>query len=329
MTSIDRSFIKAFADAAPRDAFHSRRAEIVQPRATSAHSASNKRESARPSTLATEADLEMAEPARFPPSAPLAPLSAFAAPPKIHEPFRAELEVDRLSWPPACEKLAQASRGWNRFVDRLIERGGQGQKCIAIVSAHRGEGRTTVCLSTAKQLAARGLRPVIVDADFENPNLACSCDLAAYTGWGEVLQADLPLGEGLVASIDDGITMMPWRGTGVSIGEVAGWLRTATSFGMLRDHFDFVLVDTLPLVGPTAISDFAAFAKSIRLDLVYVIQDVRRTHSEEMAGICAKLRRAGLQVEGIIENFLAPAGRESMAPENSQSAANRSLAHTS
>lgn len=240
----------------------------------------------------------------------LAPLSSFAAATKIHDSFRAENEVDRLTWPPACQKLlSQASRAWSGFADQLIERCGQGQKCIAISSTQRGEGRTTVCLATAKYLSERGLRGVVVDADFENPTLATTCGLATYTGWGAVLRGELPLGEALVAAIDDGMTLMPWRAADASLADLSTAQRTATSFGQLREHYDFVLLDTMPMAGQTTISDFASFAATIRLDAAYMIQDVRWTLEGQLTAACAKMERAGLRVAGVIENFLSPPGR--------------------
>jgi Mrp family chromosome partitioning ATPase len=248
----------------------------------------------------------------------LAPLSSFAVPTKVQDSFRAEHEVDRLTWPPACQKLlSQASRAWSGFGDQLIERCGQGQKCIAITSTQRGEGRTTVCLATAKYMSERGLRGVVVDADFENPTLATTCGLATFTGWGGVLRGELPLGEALVAAIDDGMTLMPWRAADAAISDLCTSQRTATSFGMLREHYDFVLLDTMPMAGQTTISDFASFASTIRLDTAYMIQDVRWTLEEQLTAACAKMERAGMHVAGIIENFLSPPGRGESAVRKS------------
>lgn len=296
MTVLDRAFIKAF-QAPVADGKH-----VASPHIRPAHSpgAAQSATGKRAIGLANVPE----------PIHSLAPLSSFAVATKIHDSFRAEHEVDRLTWPPACQKLlSQASRAWSGFADQLIERCGQGHKCIAITSTQRGEGRTTVCLATAKYLSERGLRGVVVDADFENPTLATACGLATYTGWGDVLRGQLPLGEALVAAIDDGMTVMPWRAADASISDLCTSQRTATSFGLLREHYDFVLLDVMPMAGQTTISDFASFASTIRLDATYMIQDVRWTLEEQLTAACAKMERAGLHVAGIIENFLPPPGR--------------------
>lgn len=300
MTVLDRAFIKAF-QAPVNDGKHVA-APHMRPAASPsvAHSAAGKRAIGLP---------DVPEPIHS-----LAPLSSFAAATKIRDSFRAEHEIDRLTWPPECQKLlSQASRSWSGFADQLIERSGQGQKCIAITSTQRGEGRTTVCLATAKYLSERGLRGVVVDADFENPTLATTCGLETYTGWGGVLRGELPLGEALVAAIDDGMTLMPWRAADASISDLCTSQRMATSFALLREHYDFVLLDAMPMAGQTTISDFASFASTIRLDAAYMIQDVRWTLEEQLTAACAKMERAGMRVAGIIENFLSPPGRSESA----------------
>jgi Mrp family chromosome partitioning ATPase len=301
MTVLDRAFIKAF-QAPVDDGKDAARSPIRPPHAPAMMTpAPGKRASGNRAIGVAD----VPEPIHA-----LAPLSSFAVAAKIHDSFRAEHEVDRLTWPPACQLLlSQVSRAWSTFADQLVERCGQGQKCIAITSTQRGEGRTTVCLATAKYLSERGLRGVVVDADFENPALATLCGLATYTGWGGVLRGELPLGEALVAAIDDGMTLMPWRAADASLSELSTSQRTATSFAQLREHYDFVLLDAMPMAGQTTISDFAGFASTIRLDAAYMIQDVRWTLEEQLTAACAKMERAGLHVAGIIENFLSPPGR--------------------
>src|SRR5262249_12401 len=121
----------------------------------------------------------------------LAPLSSFAAMKTSHEPLRAQLEVDRLLWTEACLQLnGQSSEAWDQVAEGGAARISEGQKCLALASCRRAEGRTTVTMAAARQFAARGLKVVMVDADFQNPNLARACGIAAQTGWDNVVQSD-------------------------------------------------------------------------------------------------------------------------------------------
>jgi Mrp family chromosome partitioning ATPase len=191
---------------------------------------------------------------------------------------------------------------------------------IELASCRRGEGRTTVSLVVAKHLAARGLRPVVVDADSQNPNLARNCGISDHAGWGDVLEGQRPLGEALVAAVEDGVTLMPWRGSTVGSTTLASSPGIATGFAMLRERYDLTLLDTMPLANEASIGEFAALAASIRLDGLYLIHDTRRSADGELARACGQLRAAGVRVEGIIENFVAPerasppAGQEESKP---------------
>jgi Mrp family chromosome partitioning ATPase len=303
MTTLDLAFIKAFTDtashpAAPHATPIAPRPRIVKSTSRPAHAVAppfavvHPEESALGELGARNATL---------------PLSSFAPQTRVDDACRALLEIDRAAWPEACgDLLLRASRDWDRFAEQLIERMGQGQKCIALVSLARGEGRPTVALALAKHVAGRGLRPVIVDADTEKPALARTCGVSAHTGWDDLVSSELPLGEALITAVEDGVTLMPWRGPAAAVSKLAQSPRIGSIFGTLREHYDLVLLDTTPFEGPTAITDFAGFAAAIHLDSLYLIQDLRTTTHEGLIAACSKLRRCGLPLSGVIENFVSP-----------------------
>jgi Mrp family chromosome partitioning ATPase len=302
MTTFDRAFIKAFTDT-PDQASAPERA-IAPPHAP-----------ARPTRArlgGTPARAtELGEPT---PRAPIAtgssarPLSSFAPQPKLQDPCRALLEVDRFDWPaPVRDLLAAASREWEAFTEQIVERMGQGKKCLAVASIGRGDGRTTITLALAKQLASRGLRPVVVDADCERPELARACGVSVHTGWDDLVGSELILGESLIAAVDEGVTLMPWR-TAIPGGKpLAASLRVSAIFASLRDHYDLILIDAPPLVGKTAIADFAGFASSVHLDGAYLLHNMSQHAREPLSAACTRLRNASVPVAGTIENFVSAA----------------------
>jgi Mrp family chromosome partitioning ATPase len=243
----------------------------------------------------------------------VAPLSAFASPSRPQESFRALLEVDHLAWPEACDGLlARARAEWDLFAEQLSRHIGQGTRCIGLSSCQRGEGRTSVALATAKLLASRGPRSVVVDADFERPSLADSCGISVQAGWGDVLAGELSLGEALIAATQDRVALLPWHGPRMGAAQWANTLPITTSFNTLRDHFDLLVLDTMPLDTATAISEFATLAEATLMDAVYMIFDARSTPPSTLTDTCAKLRHAGLRVAGLIENFASAAPTPAM-----------------
>ena len=323
MTTLDRAFIKAFTDTASHPA--APHATPIAPRPRFLKSINRPAHAAAPPFAVVHPE-ESALGEHDARHATL-PLSSFAPQTRVDDACRALLEIDRAVWPAACGDLLQrASRDWDRFGEQLIERMGQGQKCIALVSLARGEGRTTVALALAKHVASRGLRPVIVDADLENPTLARTCGVSAHTGWGDLVSSELPLGEALITAVEDGVTLMPWRGPAAAVSKLAQSLRIGSIFGTLREHYDLVLLDTMPLVGPTAIADFAGFAAAIHLDSLYLIQDLRTTTREGLLAAYSKLSHSGLPLAGVIENFASSASpAKPSARSESLAAARRHL----
>lgn len=239
-------------------------------------------------------------------SQPTLPLSSFTTAAQPEESARARHEVDRLNVPAPCEALINESTvDWAWFVDHLVMQMGLGQKRIAITSLQVGAGRTTVCLAVTRQLAARGLRPLLVDADNDQPELANLCSLEEFAGWDEALLSDVPIDEALVVAIEDGVTLMPWRGPTTRLSELAASGRTTRCFKLLSDHYDLIVFDAPTLATQQAVDEFATLAHAIDLDGVYVVDDSRGDHSDELLTMCQQLHDAGLTVDGIIENFVA------------------------
>jgi Mrp family chromosome partitioning ATPase len=294
MTTFDRAFMKAYSESKPRLATANR--EAAAPAQSAGH---------RPTAASAAQPTSATRGPATAPSIGTAPLSTFAPAPHIDESSRALLEVDHLAWPEACDDLlARAREAWDTFAAQLAERAALKKACLAIAASQPGDGCTTIALATAKRLAADGMQTAIVDADFRNPALARSCGIAIQTGWNDVLNGDLPLGEALVSATRDGVTLMPWRGGVASMPEAAGSMRASTMFGMLRTQFDAVLIDAGQLADADAAASFARFAQAIRLDGLYLLHDARSGAASQNE-TCAALRRAGLTVLGIIENFVS------------------------
>ena len=303
MTTFDRAFIKAFTETPAHPGAPPAKA-VAPP-----HVPQTKSAPARLGGSPARAS-ELGEPAPRPTKTapPPQPLSSFTPQPKLHDGCRALLEVDRFHWPTAVEELlAKASSQWDLFAEQLVAQMGQGKKCLAIGSLTRGVGRTAITLAIAKHLAARGQRTVAVDADPERPGLVRTCGVSVHTGWDDLVSSELSLGESLIASIEEGITVMPWR-TAVPGGRaLPASLRVSTLFGSLREHYDLILLDCAPMTGKTAIADFAAFAKAAHLDALYLVHNLNQPAHRPLAELCSRLSNAGLPLAGVIENFVTTA----------------------
>ena len=78
-----------------------------------------------------------------------APAATAAEKPKL------SLEIDGVRWPAVCQSLlAKSSDGFDHLAADLRTESAAGRKITAITGTDRGEGRTTLALCLARQLAA-------------------------------------------------------------------------------------------------------------------------------------------------------------------------------
>jgi Mrp family chromosome partitioning ATPase len=224
--------------------------------------------------------------------------SAFAP-----EAFRPLLEVDRFSWPSICESLLfQAAAAFDRLTSELTMCAHSGRKRVGLASCTAGQGCTTAVLCTARQLAAQGLRCVLVDANLRNATLARQLGVAVQSGWEDVLGGEVTLGEVVVTSLEDALALVPRRLPELPGRRPESTLRAAVTFELLSEYYDLVLVDAGPASGDERLADLAACAALLRLDVVYLVCDVRQEPADRQRAAEALAKHA-LDVRGVVENF--------------------------
>ena len=114
---------------------------------------------------------------------------------------RAAFEVDHFAWPELCDSLLEKRASeFDQLVGQLVTESALGRKVVAITGSRRGDGRTTLALLLARRLAATAVKVVVVDADFEVPQLAARLGMTVQSGWENILADGLPVWDGLVES---------------------------------------------------------------------------------------------------------------------------------
>ncbi|HTM56736.1 MAG TPA: AAA family ATPase [Pirellulales bacterium] len=310
MTAVDRAFIKAFSEVELR--LPGPAPQATKPGAHADLASSMTKQPVREALVASGASSE------------LAPLSSFGTSLKLADSsVRAEHEVESLAWPANCDKLvARAKPAWAAFSGQVLRSVERGQNIIGVTSTVRGEGRTTISLILAREIAAHGKRCVVVDADFEHPSLAESCGVASQIGWNQLLQAgEVSLGEVMIESLADRVTLVPWHGARPNAQAAGAMLRVAGAFAELSEQYDLVLVDVMPVVNRAGAVELGRLAKTIPFDAIYVVRDARWTLDEQLTDCVTELRLADLPVAGIIENFAPTAGTETQSTKGFLSAA--------
>ena len=229
--------------------------------------------------------------------------SATIATPVRH--WRPMLQVEHYLWPRICSQLHMvAVRQLQQMTDALAAAVNQGHKVLAVGGCHAGDGATTMLLCVARPLARRGLRTVLVDGTFGDPQLAARLGLLPQDGWEDVLAGRLPLEEVLIDSNEDRLALLPVvkLQSGMD-GLFEKQSSMAATLDTLAEHYDAVLVDTGSLADRLA-ACLPSTGGGSRLDAAMLVHNPRSTAASHLAEIQRGLSAAGVVQVGVIQNFI-------------------------
>jgi capsular exopolysaccharide synthesis family protein len=122
----------------------------------------------------------------------------------------------------------------------------QGERVFVVTSSRPQEGKSTIAASLACALASGGAHTLVIDADLRRPSLHRAFKLGAGPGLSEVLRHQ--------AALHQALTLVPEGPTVLSAGGVPADPQPLLAAGFadvvaeVRDDFDFVIVDTAPLL---------------------------------------------------------------------------------
>jgi Mrp family chromosome partitioning ATPase len=164
----------------------------------------------------------------------------------------------------------------------------------------------------ARRLAATAVKVVVVDADFEVPQLAARLGMTVQSGWENILADGLPVWDGLVESINDRVALLPLapRPTN-SAGQPTPAEFVAKHADAIRRHldalskeFDVVLVDAgaVKAVRPDA-KPRGPLALAGSLHAAIMVSDARTSAPGRTAELQRRLLEAKIIPLGIAENF--------------------------
>ncbi len=229
-------------------------------------------------------------------------------PPTNLQPLKPAWRVDHFTWPGICRRLmARAPEQLDRLTDALASAGAEGRKVLVVGGCRRGEGATTLLLCAAHRLAERGVKTALVDADLARPRLARRLGVEPQLGWDETKASDEnAIGQALVEAAATRMAILPAREPASKTEQPAGEAsRLAACLGVLREHYDMVLVDLGPLVDAGLTEGAASRVAAAMIDGVILVHNGRVTSEGHMAAVAEQLSAMGIAVSGIVENFAA------------------------
>ncbi|MCA9174455.1 MAG: hypothetical protein KDB14_08215 [Planctomycetales bacterium] len=215
---------------------------------------------------------------------------------QIKGPFVAAWETDKVAWPRMADRLMEIDDRFDNAGRQLAQATTEGLRILAVTSTYRGEGRTSIAMNLARAAAGGGVRVALVDADVDNPAMASAAGISAAHGWHECLTGGLPLDEAAVASIADGVTLLPLTSAVRRAAVKASGPAFASMLEALSCHFDLVVVD----YGPLGASESGT---PIVGDAAMLVRDIRCTSAEQALKAVQNIRQRGPRSVGVIQNF--------------------------
>lgn len=178
---------------------------------------------------------------------------------------------------------------------------GKNHKVVQVTSPSSGDGKTTTATNLAISIAESGKKTLLIDADFRRPRVDKQLGVENTLGFSTVIAGKAELPDCIQATSIANLSVLTSGGRPEKPAE----LLTSTTFqellAVLREQYDFVIIDTPPIL---AVTDPLVVAP--RVDAVLLV--IRLTKNARAAVSHAKeaLASVGGSVLGVIINAVSP-----------------------
>jgi capsular exopolysaccharide synthesis family protein len=124
-------------------------------------------------------------------------------------------------------------------------------KVILLTSATSGEGKSVTSLNLAATLAESGSRVLLIDADLRRPTCHRSLGASNARGLSSFLSGQAKLTDVIVTLEKPRLDFLPAGPTPPNPAELVGSARMRDALAELRERYEFVIVDSPPVVPVT------------------------------------------------------------------------------
>lgn len=179
-------------------------------------------------------------------------------------------------------------------------------RVIVVTSSMPNEGKSTTAINIALALAEAEHNVVLVDGDMRRPTLDKYLDLVGSVGFSTVLSGGASLTEALQKTRFPGLTVLTSGATPPNPSELLGSMSAKKVLGEMRAQFDYVIVDSSPLLAVTDAAILAAGA-----DGVLVMARFGQTKRDQLTHAVANLHAVGASLLGAVFTMMPARGNAS------------------
>lgn len=168
-------------------------------------------------------------------------------------------------------------------------------RVIVVASSVPSEGKSTTAINIALALAEAEHNVVLIDADMRRPTLHSYLDLVGSAGFSTVLSGGASLPDVLQKTRFSGLTVLTSGTIPPNPSELLGSMAAKEVLRELRTQFDYVIIDSPPLL---AVTDAAIIATNA--DGVLIMCRFGQTKREQLTHAIKHLNDVGASVLGAV-----------------------------
>lgn len=168
-------------------------------------------------------------------------------------------------------------------------------RIIVVTSSTPSEGKSVTSINIALALAEAEHNVVLVDGDMRRPTMHKYLKLVGPVGFSTVLSGQASLDEALQKTRFTGLTVLTAGAIPPNPSELLGSQTAKKLLGELAARFDYVIVDSTPLLAVTDAAILAAEA-----DGVLVMTRYGQTKRDQLTHAVGNLRDVGASVLGAV-----------------------------
>ena len=149
------------------------------------------------------------------------------------------------------------------------------QQVVMITSALSGEGKTSLASHLSTSLARSGQRTLLIDADLRCPSIHRLFDLTQDPGLSELLRGEAALEDVIASTAIEELKVITAGKCDHHTLRILSQGGMGGLFTRLKEHYDFVIVDSSPIL---PVADGLIIAQQADAVLMSVLTDVSRKH---------------------------------------------------
>lgn len=168
---------------------------------------------------------------------------------------------------------------------------------VLVTSAGPGEGKSMTTSNWGAVLACMGWSVLLIDADLRRPVLHRVFEVNRLKGLSAVFNNEMTIAEAIVETSIPKLKILPAGPASPNPVVILSSIKIKEIFAQMREDYDFILIDSAPLLG---LADGMALANLV--DAVLLVIKAGSTPSKPVEIAVRQLQQAGVNLQGVVLN---------------------------